>query len=132
MHVETNITDSPSGAEARHEPSESLAAPRSSNSPDSTPEAAVGPVQPRDGTANDYPEPADRWKPTRRVPAHRQAPGPGGNRLTPAQLALADDLHTRALALRAASEEGLSIREAVALAAVQLGLEGPTETGETR
>lgn len=42
---------------------------------------------------------------------------------TPEQLALADDLHTRALALRAASEDGISIREAVALAAVQLGLE---------
>ena len=41
----------------------------------------------------------------------------------PEQLALADDLHTRALALRAASEDGISIREAVALAAVQLGLE---------
>lgn len=47
-------------------------------------------------------------------------------RLTPEQQALADDLHVRALALRAASEDGLSIREAVALAAVQLGLEGPT------
>lgn len=45
--------------------------------------------------------------------------------LTPEQQALADDLHVRALALRAASEDGLSIREAVALAAVQLGLESP-------
>lgn len=78
----------------------------------------------------DHTEPEDHWKPTRRIPAHRQDPGPGGNRLTPEQLALADDLHTRALALRAASEEGLSIREAVALAAVQLGLE-PPRTEET-
>jgi hypothetical protein len=66
--------------------------------------------------------PADRWDPPRRERPHRRT-GPGG--LTPAQLALADDLHTRALALRAASEEGLSIREAVHLAAVQLGLEQP-------
>jgi hypothetical protein len=45
--------------------------------------------------------------------------------LTPEQQALAEDLHVRALALRAASEDGLSIREAVALAAVQLGMEAP-------
>jgi hypothetical protein len=38
---------------------------------------------------------------------------------------VADDLHTRALALRAASEEGLSIREAVDLAAAQLGMQPP-------
>lgn len=49
----------------------------------------------------------------------------GRPQLTPEQQALADDLHVRALALRAASEEGLSIREAVELAAVQLGLEAP-------
>lgn len=73
----------------------------------------------------DHTEPDQRWKPTRRTAAHRNTPGPGGNRLTPEQLALADDLHTRALALRAASEDGLSIREAVHLAAVQLGLETP-------
>ncbi|MGW3196274.1 hypothetical protein ACWDBD_17145 [Streptomyces sp. NPDC001118] len=76
-------------------------------------------------------EPADGWKPTRNAPAHRQIGSNGRWTLTPEQLALADDLHTRALALRAASEEGLSIREAVALAAVQLGLEPPTE-GEAR
>jgi hypothetical protein len=52
--------------------------------------------------------PDDRWKPTRR-PQGRSA------NLTPEQQALAEDLHVRALALRAASEEGLSIREAVAL-----------------
>lgn len=76
----------------------------------------------------------DRWKPTpRRTPAHRGRPGDPGQ-LTPEQQALAEDLHVRALALRAASEDGLSIREAVALAAVQLGLEAPQtitdETGE--
>lgn len=75
----------------------------------------------------DHTEPEDRWKPTRRIPAHRRETGG----LTPEQLALADDLHTRALALRAASEEGLSIREAVALAAVQLGLEPPRIEGES-
>jgi hypothetical protein len=62
------------------------------------------------------------------IAAHRRT-GPGG--LTPEQLSLAEDLHVRALALRAASEDGLSIREAVELAAVQLGLEGPaTPAGE--
>ncbi|MFE4867675.1 hypothetical protein [Streptomyces sp. NPDC056682] len=45
--------------------------------------------------------------------------------LTPEQQALADDLHCRALALRAASDGELSIREAVELAAIQLGLEAP-------
>ena len=78
----------------------------------------------------DHTEPADAWQPTRRIPAHRQEPGPGGSRLTPEQLALADDLHTRALALRAASEDGISIREAVTLAAVQLGLEPPSDGGQ--
>jgi hypothetical protein len=64
---------------------------------------------------------------TRPLKPHRRT-GPGA--LTPEQLALADDLHTRALALRAASEEGLSIREAVDLAAVQLGLEAPRLEGD--
>lgn len=68
------------------------------------------------------------WEPTHPLRPHRRT-GPGC--LTPEQLALADDLHTRALALRAASEEGLSIREAVALAAVQLGLEAPRAEGES-
>lgn len=63
--------------------------------------------------------PDSRWAPTRR---------PRGRALTPDQLALADDLHTRALALRAASDGDLSIREAVNLAAVQLGLEAPAPT----
>ncbi|MDI5965789.1 hypothetical protein [Streptantibioticus silvisoli] len=45
--------------------------------------------------------------------------------LTAEQQVLADELHARAEALRAGSEEGLSIREAVELAAVQLGLEAP-------
>jgi hypothetical protein len=71
--------------------------------------------------------PADHQKPARPIPGHRQT-GNGRWVLTPEQLALADDLHTRALALRAASEEGLSIREAVDLAAVQLGLEAPRAT----
>jgi hypothetical protein len=68
------------------------------------------------------PTPDAQWAPTRPTPLHRRETGG----LTPRQLALADDLHTRALALRTASEEGLSIREAVTLAAVQLGLEAPT------
>lgn len=69
--------------------------------------------------------PDDRWGPTRRPRGRARA-------LTPEQLALADDLHTRALALRAASEDGISIREAVNLAAVQLGLEPPRDGGEPR
>lgn len=77
------------------------------------------------------PEPQNHWTPTRPTPAHRNPPGQGGNRLTAAQLALADDLHTRALALRAASEDGISIREAVTLAAIQLGLEPPRELTDT-
>jgi hypothetical protein len=64
-----------------------------------------------------------RRKRIERLAAHRMASGRGA--LTPEQLALADDLHTRALALRAASDGGLSIRGAVHLAAVQLGLEAP-------
>ncbi|WP_159050057.1 hypothetical protein [Streptomyces sp. MMG1533] len=72
------------------------------------------------------PDTEDHWQPSRPEKFHRRT-GPGC--LTPEQLALADDLHTRALALRAASEEGLSIREAVALAAVQLGLEPPRAEG---
>jgi len=68
------------------------------------------------------PDTEDPWPSTRPEKPHRRT---GRGALTPEQLALADDLHTRALALRAASEEGLSIREAVALAAVQLGLEPP-------
>ncbi|WP_406418345.1 hypothetical protein [Streptomyces sp. NBC_01614] len=66
----------------------------------------------------------DHWGPTRRPRGRLRD-------LTPEQLALADDLHTRALALRAASEDGLSIREAVHLAAVQLGLEAPSAEGES-
>ncbi|MEV5944658.1 hypothetical protein [Streptomyces sp. NPDC051994] len=67
----------------------------------------------------------DRWGPTRR-------PRGKVRDLTPEQLALADELHVRALALRAASDGELSIREAVDLAAIQLGLEAPqtmTEAG---
>lgn len=67
----------------------------------------------------------DRWQPTRQAPAHRRT---GRHALTPEQLALAEDLHLRAAALRAASEDGLSIREAIDLAAIQLGLERPVET----
>ena len=58
------------------------------------------------------------WAPTRR-------PNGKARDLNPEQQALADDLHTRALALRLASDGELSIREAVDLAAVQLGLEVP-------
>ncbi|MEC4016041.1 hypothetical protein [Streptomyces sp. H27-D2] len=44
---------------------------------------------------------------------------------------MADDLHMRALTIRAASDGELSIPDAVHLAAVQLGLEAPqTGTGE--
>ena len=75
------------------------------------------------------PDTEDQWQPSRPERPHRRT-GPGC--LTPEQLALADDLHTRALALRAASEDGISIREAVALAAVQLGLEPPRATEENR
>lgn len=66
--------------------------------------------------------PEHEWAPTR-IPGHRRT-GRGG--LTPEQQALAEDLHVRALALRAASEDGLSIREAVDLAAFQLGMSAPT------
>lgn len=65
--------------------------------------------------------PGDAW-PAKPVAGHRRT---GRGALTPEQQALAEDLHVRALSLRAASEEGLSIREAVALAAVQLGMEAP-------
>lgn len=58
----------------------------------------------------------------------------GRRQLTPQQQAMADELHMRAAALRAASEDGLSISEAVELAAVQLGLQSPDlddeETGD--
>ncbi|MFD5798642.1 hypothetical protein ACFWIO_34950 [Streptomyces diastatochromogenes] len=74
------------------------------------------------------PDTEPQWEPSRPEKPHRRT---GRGALTPEQLALADDLHTRALALRAASEDGLSIREAVALAAVQLGLEPPCAEGET-
>jgi hypothetical protein len=53
--------------------------------------------------------------------------------LTPEQQELADDIHVRALAIRAASDGELSIADAVHLAAVQLGLEAPqtmTEPGD--
>lgn len=58
----------------------------------------------------------DTWEPTRRM---------RGRVLSPEQQEMADDLHVRALALRAASDGELSIRDAVHLAAVQLGLEAP-------
>jgi len=74
----------------------------------------------------------DQWGPTRRQAAHRKGAGPGA--LTPRQQALAEDLHMRAAALMAAAEDGISIREAIELAAVQLGLEAPNlssdETGD--
>ncbi|MEU1787061.1 hypothetical protein ABZ553_14545 [Streptomyces sparsogenes] len=56
----------------------------------------------------------------------------GRPKLTAEQQELADDLHVRALAIRAASDGELSIRDAVRLAAVQLGLEAPqTDTEES-
>ncbi|MGK5730211.1 hypothetical protein [Streptomyces sp. URMC 124] len=60
----------------------------------------------------------DRWGPTRRPRGRVRG-------LTPEQQELADDLHVKALAIRAASDGELSIRDAVHLAAVQLGLEAP-------
>lgn len=67
----------------------------------------------------------DRWGPTRR-------PKGKARDLTPQQQAMADDLHIRALALRTASDGELSIREAIDLAAVQLGYEAPqTSTEQT-
>lgn len=70
----------------------------------------------------------DRWGPTRPERSHRKT-GRGG--LTAEQQALADDLHVKALAMRAASDGELSIREAVELAAHQLGLQTPqTDTDE--
>lgn len=60
----------------------------------------------------------DRWGPTRR-------PKGKARNLTPEQQLLADELHMRALSLRTASDGGLSITEAVNLAAVQMGLEAP-------
>ncbi|MFE9003151.1 hypothetical protein ACFYOY_13560 [Streptomyces sp. NPDC007875] len=66
----------------------------------------------------------DRWGPSRGSRTRARC-------LTPEQQELADDLHVRALAIRAASDGELSIREAVHLAAVQLGLEAPqTDTEE--
>jgi hypothetical protein len=49
------------------------------------------------------------------------APRRSHKTLTPAQLALAEDLAARAERLRADSDGDLSITDAVALAAVQLG-----------
>lgn len=65
----------------------------------------------------------ERWKPSRQRGGRAHA-------MTPEQQALAEDLHVRALSLRAASEDGLSIREAVALAAVQLGLGDPVSDAD--
>lgn len=49
-------------------------------------------------------------------------PRPVRRALTPEQQHLADELQRRAQRLRSISEDGLSIREAVELAAVQLGV----------
>lgn len=51
--------------------------------------------------------------------------------LSPRTQRLADEIQARAMELRDASEEGLSIREAVALAAVQLGM-APDANAEVR
>lgn len=61
---------------------------------------------------------ADEWP----AQSRRRKPRPA---MTPEQQAMADDIHVRALAIRAASDGEVSIREAVDLAAVQLGLESP-------
>ena len=127
QHAKTDNSQTPPGAEAHNGPVGPSNTPPKPITPTAPRTAATGPTEAREGTPKAPTEPADRWKPTRLTALHRRETGG----LTPAQLALADDLHTRALALRAASEEGLSIREAVNLAAFQLGLEAPTE-GETR
>jgi hypothetical protein len=75
------------------------------------------------------PDPGDRWKPTR-TSAHRKAKSTGRGAFTPEQRAIADELQARAVALRESSEEGLSIEEAIELAAVQISLapRRPTQT----
>lgn len=49
------------------------------------------------------------------------------SRMTPEQLELMAELGRRAETLRSGSEEGLSVSEAVELAAVQMGLETGSE-----
>lgn len=61
--------------------------------------------------------------------SHEWAPRRRRRVLPPQQQALADELQKRATALRDGSGGELSVREAVALAAVQLGLELPEEPG---
>lgn len=122
---------------ARRKPLGGVEATGAAVSPVERPESPVTPIRTRQAVTRPYslagdpqmptPEPDNRWKPTRKVAAHRRSDSHG---LTPEQQELAEDLHIRALAIRAASEEGLSIREAVALAAVQLGLDSPRFTTE--
>lgn len=86
-------------------------------------EAARGGKESQDGAQNMGIDSSDGYEPSRALATHRRETGG----LTPEQLGLADSLQTRALTLRAASDGELSIREAVALAAVQLGIEPPEE-----
>jgi hypothetical protein len=64
------------------------------------------------------------WTPADDGPAGRRCPR--RRTLTDAQRELAERLQERAEALRAACDDGLGVREAVDLAAVQLGLQPPT------
>lgn len=82
---------------------------------------APAPAAPPRATKRPAPEQRERWKPTR-VSAHRKQASAGRGGLTAEQLALADDLQARATALMEGSEDGLSIGEAVELAAVQIRL----------
>jgi hypothetical protein len=50
--------------------------------------------------------------------------------LTPEQRRIAELLITRAFQIQEEAEDGLSVREAVRLAAVQLGLEPPERTDD--
>ena len=70
-------------------------------------------------------EAVDNWKPKRNVRTHRKDPGSDGWAMTLEQKALADELHQRAEILRDGSEEGISISEAVELAAFQMGAGAP-------
>lgn len=78
----------------------------------SPPRAADGLVQPREEAEMNH------------LPATATRQGRRAQPLTPEQQLLADELHTRAQQLRegAAADGGLSIREAIDLAAVQMGL----------
>lgn len=86
------------------------------------PPAPVSDVGASEASRRAEPAPDERWKPTR-VSAHRRRRPTGRGAFTAEQAALADELQARAIALREASEDGLSIEEAVELAAVQIRLD---------